>query len=81
MIKANLAYLAKLEEDPYSNALLEEIKNELERIEDQLMTNHYTLNPHQVFAHLGYKKALMEILKIPENARTELSILPDAEEG
>ncbi len=77
MIKANLAYLAKLEEDPYSNALLEEVRSELERIENQLMTNHYNLTANQVFAHLGYKKALMEILKIPEDARKELSALPE----
>lgn len=74
----NLPYLAKLEEDPYARTLLEEIQDMLTKVDLQILTKHYDLQPHQIYSMLGYQKALNEVLLIPTEARMELTALPEA---
>lgn len=74
----NLTYIAKLNEDPYSSALLEEIQGMLTIAEEKLNLKHFELNPHQVYALLGYIHALKAVMNFQEEAILELSAFPEA---
>lgn len=77
MRKENLTYLAKIEEDPYSKALLDEVADLLLKAESILEIKILEIPTNNVYYLHGYIKGLKEILTISSEAKVELSVLPD----
>jgi hypothetical protein len=77
MRQGNLPYLAKLEEDPYSKALLDEVSDLLEKANSILQIKILEIPTNNVYYLHGYIKGMSEILSIAEEAREELTAFPE----
>lgn len=77
LIKENATFLAKILEDPYSEALMQVIKLRIELLEDLIHHKSYGITSNNLYHLLGQLFALKEVVRIPELAREELDALPD----
>lgn len=77
LIKENATFLAKILEDPYSEALMSVVKIRIEMLEDAIHQKAYALTPHNTYYLLGQLFALKEVVRIPELAREELDALEE----
>jgi hypothetical protein len=78
LIRENAKFLAKLTDDPYSEALMSVIKIRVDMVEEQIHRLGFKLEPHQIYHLEGQLFALKEIIKIPELAADELEALEEA---
>jgi hypothetical protein len=78
LIKENANFLAKITEDPYSEAMMEVIKTRERMLIDQIHRLNIKLEPHQLYHLEGQLFALREVIKVPDLAREELEGLEEA---
>jgi len=76
----NAPYLAKMEEDPYSKAMLDEIRAALAIINKRLSLQVPAQDPYITYFELGMKKALENVLELPDLAKRYLSELPEKDD-
>jgi len=75
LIEENANFLSKLSEDPYSDALMEVIKERKALIENQIYTLAYKIKPEQLYHLEGQLFAIKRILEIPDEAKNILNTL------
>jgi uncharacterized Rmd1/YagE family protein len=75
-------YLAKAEEDPYSQAIMDIAKVRIKMITDELQSkNTLKMKETTIYHLLGQLFALNEILELPKMAQEHLDSLPEEEEA